>query len=309
MPNNLLTRGPLVDVPVDEGDAQRADASDATAAYCLHHALRVTLNSAAVEANASDENIHAARKKMKRIRAALRLLRASLGERAYRRANRQIRDSARLLRPVRDAAVLLQSITTLRSTGDSREIAAYLRRFQHLLTDEGGAARARLTRAVLQGNATALRHTAKRIEAPAQRPEATAVQRALKQAYKEGRVLMKRARKHSHDRVLHEWRKQVQYLLNEVDLVSPLFWVHPKNLRPRLEELACLLGTDHDLAVLGQKIRRFRRRSLLRSAAGAHRTVKARIEARRTALARKFYRLGERLYARPVRRWHGIVLP
>src|SRR5438552_3706927 len=56
---------------------------------------------------ASDESIHDTRKRLKRVRAGLRLLREAMGERRYLRENALIRDTARPLTELRDAKVLL----------------------------------------------------------------------------------------------------------------------------------------------------------------------------------------------------------
>src|SRR5436853_4554026 len=61
----------------------------------------------------SDEDIHRARKELKRARAHLRLLRSAIGKTAYRRENARLRDVARPLREVRDAQALLKTVDDL----------------------------------------------------------------------------------------------------------------------------------------------------------------------------------------------------
>jgi CHAD domain-containing protein len=58
----------------------------------------------------SDETIHDTRKRLKRVRAGLRLLREAMGEGRYRRENALIRDAARPLTELRDAKVLLDAL-------------------------------------------------------------------------------------------------------------------------------------------------------------------------------------------------------
>jgi CHAD domain-containing protein len=76
--------------------------------YSLHDAVLSLLDSAiaALSAEQSDEAVHKARKAAKRSRAALRLLRESLGPSGYHRGNRAIRDAAKPLTAVRDAFML-----------------------------------------------------------------------------------------------------------------------------------------------------------------------------------------------------------
>src|SRR5262245_41791210 len=53
-----------------------------------------------------DEVVHEARKSLKKVRAALRLVRPVIGEKAYRRENTCFRDAGRPLTEVRDARIL-----------------------------------------------------------------------------------------------------------------------------------------------------------------------------------------------------------
>jgi CHAD domain-containing protein len=61
----------------------------------------------------TDADIHDARKQLKKARAALRLLRRSIGEIAYRRENAALRDAARPLGVARDSRVLVAAFDAL----------------------------------------------------------------------------------------------------------------------------------------------------------------------------------------------------
>src|SRR6266550_536207 len=65
----------------------------------------------------TDEGIHDARKRLKRARAALRLIREALGDREYR----ILRDAARPLSEIRDAKILIDIYDDL--TGRTRGVA------------------------------------------------------------------------------------------------------------------------------------------------------------------------------------------
>src|SRR4029453_4660084 len=79
----------------------------------------------------TDETVHDARKRLKRARAGLRLLRAALGNRAYRRENRALRDAARPLSEARDAKVLVETFDELELDG-----ATNTRRFRTTLVTQ-----------------------------------------------------------------------------------------------------------------------------------------------------------------------------
>ena len=62
----------------------------------------------------SDRRAHEARKQLKRARAALRLLRLTLGDTGYRRENRAMRNMSRMVSPLRDAKAQMDVVATLR---------------------------------------------------------------------------------------------------------------------------------------------------------------------------------------------------
>src|SRR5258708_16068593 len=84
----------------------------------------------------SDRRIHDIRTRLKHCRALLRLLRKSLGEDTYRRENARLRDAARPLVAVRDAAVLVQALDDLCPRSSARTMlcrsirAALLREYR-----------------------------------------------------------------------------------------------------------------------------------------------------------------------------------
>ena len=67
----------------------------------------------AADGDALAETIHGARKDLKKARAALRLIREELGEKAFKRENRALRDAGRLLSASRDAEVKLATLEAL----------------------------------------------------------------------------------------------------------------------------------------------------------------------------------------------------
>src|SRR4051812_27310961 len=63
----------------------------------------------------SDDTIHNARKRFKKLRSVLRLVRDRLGNKIYRRENYRFRDAARPLTEMRDATVLIETLDNLLS--------------------------------------------------------------------------------------------------------------------------------------------------------------------------------------------------
>src|SRR5262249_11482283 len=66
-----------------------------------------------VKARVSDEDVHRARRSLKKARAALRLMRPGITDAQYRGLNATLRDAARPLSQVRDSKVLLDTLRGL----------------------------------------------------------------------------------------------------------------------------------------------------------------------------------------------------
>jgi CHAD domain-containing protein len=262
----------------------------------------------------SDPAVHELRRELKRVRAALRLLRPCMGADAYHRENALVRDAARPLTPVRDAAVLPQTLRRLRTRKDGKSGHAFASYFEGVLRQEQHAARRQLKPGVLRAAIRVLRAFKRRIEAiPASRLDRAAPSSGLKRTYKSGRNALASVALQSTDEHLHEWRKQVTYLANELECIAP---PDSKGFGARLERfrrLARRLGDDHDLAVLNRKILEI---SKLPNAA-ASKTARqngaqefaSRVARRREALQSKAFRLGQRLYGRRPRRMAAIWSP
>jgi CHAD domain-containing protein len=210
----------------------------------------------------SDEAVHEARKALKRARAALRLLRPGMAKTLYSEANAALRDAGRHLAPLRD---IRSARVALKDLG-AEALAPQL---------EGKEKAARRNLRLAECAALLTRAEQARLSAP----EPSVLAKGLQRIYRKGRKALARAQKEPTSEALHEWRKQVKYLANSLEILGA---PDPKAGR-RAAKLADRLGDDHDLAMLagghlpGQKLRR-------------------RIDVRRRKLQRKAFVLGEELY-------------
>src|SRR3569832_2538203 len=92
---------------------------------CVEAAVQLIRETAPTE-----KQIHGARKNLKRARADLRLLRDAIGKTAYIRENTALRDAARALSGVRDAAVLSKTadkLITVARPGERRRLLLKVR--------------------------------------------------------------------------------------------------------------------------------------------------------------------------------------
>lgn len=237
--------------------------------------------------------IHAARKDLKKLRAAIRLLRHELGEQAYRAENARYREAGRLLAPSRDAEVKLETLEGLRERLVGRLPAGEVEGWLEDLRRERDAA----LEAVREGSAieqalALIEEGGERIAIwPLGRGSWKLVGPGIDRAYRRGRKAMRKALEDPSGERLHRWRKRVKDL-----------WYHLRILRDALpasrlpmidlaDDLADLLGDHHDLAVLRDDL-------LRREPPAASRTaLAAAIAERQEELVAAAFDLGRRLYA------------
>jgi CHAD domain-containing protein len=254
--------------------------------HSLHDATLSLLDRAidALASDQGDEAVHTARKATKRIRAALRLLRGSLGPGKYHRENRGVRDAARPLTAVRDTFMLQRTLRSMTGVPPSveRGLKAEYQRERRGFNREG-------LRTALAHLKDARRNLS---EFPPVVPETASAAEGLGNTYRAGRKALAKA-KSNDDGALHEWRKQAKYLLNELELLRAVFGLDAKRLRRHADQLAAILGDDHDLGVLSGKLRRYR---------AAAPTLVKQIEKRRRSLQRRAAQQGAKLYRDPAKR-------
>ncbi|GFE88624.1 CHAD domain-containing protein [Steroidobacter agaridevorans] len=203
----------------------------------------------------TDANIHDARKQLKKSRAALRLLRGSMGEIAYRRENSALRDAARPLGVARDSKVLMAALDDLVERYDPATRSLKLDRFRRVLRQEKTSARQAINITLVNRQRKALRE----VRARSQRwtlkgGDWTVIGGGLRRIYRGGKKRMKAAEKSRDSADLHDWRKQVKYLWHQLQILQPA-WPGPlQELADQTHKLADHLGDDHDLAVLRARI-------------------------------------------------------
>jgi CHAD domain-containing protein len=211
------------------------------------------------------EGVHQARKAFKRMRALLVLIRPIIGEKAYAREDRRYSRLGRRFSGARDIQAMLETVRKLEiryalsgKSGASRKKG-------------GGAACAvigdwlRHERSLAEKNLSGERHVGDGLEAlmkaerrfnalPLDAAELQGVVQGLKDGYRAGRHGFAKAYATREDEDFHDWRKAMQRHWRHLQLVASAW---PEALQPRIDlaqELSQLLGDDHDLSVLREKV-------------------------------------------------------
>ncbi|HYX21089.1 MAG TPA: CHAD domain-containing protein, partial [Thermoanaerobaculia bacterium] len=137
----------------------------------------------------SAEKIHGLRKRLKRIRAVVRLVRDDIGEKTFRRENRLLRELGRTLSPARDAAVRVSALDDLRKKSardlSTRDLSPARRR---LVARRSTAVRRVSRSATLADLGRELRAMRRRVRGwPLSKPGFACLERGLRRAYRDGR--------------------------------------------------------------------------------------------------------------------------
>jgi len=251
--------------------------------------VRTQTNRARRELKApSDDAVHAARKALKRARAAIRLARGGLPRERFRSIDRDLRRLGRRLAPARDAAVALGLVGTLQQEGGlGRGAAAALR--DHLRT-----ARTEAWHALDADAVAAIRaelHALRLVPEELSRLDAPAFHDGLARTYARGHERLARAVEEPSAETLHKWRRQVKYLGYQLRLLAPAWPLVVRPAARALDALGKALGDEHDLAEL---VRIAERADLGQVAL---REVTREALQRREAIQKDVWPLGARVYA------------
>ncbi len=254
--------------------------------------------------SSTEEVVHDARKRFKRVRALLRLVRGGLGRKVVHREDVRVRDLGRSLASSRDSEVLLRTFESLVVNADSdsdseknrgpdafEEVRERLERHRQEVHDE-----ALNTSDLLEQSANTVFEALESTEDWPFRKEAwAALAPGLRWIYKEGRRAARAAKKNPTDEALHDWRKRVKDYWHALEVLQPLRPDWLETQANKTHHLADLLGDDHDLAVL---------RAFLESPAEAQELQNrqalddlfSRIDNRRSKLREEAFDLGRQLY-------------
>ena len=271
----------------------------------LERVVRERLNDvlAALDDDLTDPNVHTARRRLKEVRATLRLFRRDLGDDVFKRENRTHRDSARPLSGLRDATALVQCFDALVKHFARRLQFQNVLAIRAFLVERRRAQRAEALRerASFRRIARQTRRARKRVKTwPLSNCRKRNIAQGLRTVYRDGRRAMRIANTLPTDDALHEWRKRTKDLRYAMELLQCHARDRSDAISLRAHELTNLLGDDHDLATLRTVVKG-------QNVAGAYQVI-ALIDERRTELQRESTALGRTLYRDKPRRFVRCVL-
>jgi CHAD domain-containing protein len=200
--------------------------------------------------------VHEARKNVKKSRSLLRLVRPGLDKDTYRRENRALRDAARSVAHVRDADVMVETVDALHERFAARLPAQAFEKLRARLAGEAERSRAGADGSLGAALTDTLGEVANRVDDwPLDGAGWPDARKGIATAYRRGRKAFATADADPSTENLHEWRKRVKDLWYHERLLKPAW---PAVLGAQADEahaLSDILGDDHDLAVLGERLR------------------------------------------------------
>ncbi len=202
------------------------------------------------------EAVHAARKALKKERSLLRLARGSMKSSARRRENAGFRDAGRRLSAARDAEVMIEALESLSERYAGQLPERTFTTIRRHLDDLGQGPRRSLMESGRTGEvadelkAARTRTAQWKIKHGAWK----AIDDGLLHSYTRGRRAFIRAKGDPTTERLHEWRKRAKDHWYHLRLLGP---IAPRTIKGHAKDahvLSDLLGDDHDLAVLRERL-------------------------------------------------------
>jgi len=247
------------------------------------------------------EAVHEARKDVKKIRSALRLVRDAIGDDVWRRENEHYRDVARKLSSFRDAEILVEALDGLgeRFGPSARDrfdaFRGQLNEENRAAHDDGSVERA------MVGAAAELAAGRSRIDGlPLDGDGWDLLGPGLHRSYRRGRKRLRAVEEQASVTNLHELRKRVKDLWYQLRLITDADREMLGSLADQTHDLSDHLGDDHDLALLREQVQR--RRDAF-SSPGDQRHLLEEIDQRRGELQFAAISLGDRIYAEKPKRF------
>jgi CHAD domain-containing protein len=241
------------------------------------------------------EAVHDARKDVKQIRSALRLVRNEIGDETWRRENDHYREVARTLSSFRDAEILVEALDGLaarfgpEAEGRFDSLREQLESDNRAAHDDGS-----LERAMAEAAAGLAAGRGRIAQLPLEGDGWELIGPGLHRTYRRGRKRLRAVEEEASVTNLHELRKRVKDLWYQLRVIRDADKHMLGDLADHAHDLSDHLGDDHDLALLRETVQR--RRAAFADPSDKRHLIEE-IDQRRGELQFAAISLGERIYA------------
>ncbi|MCX2745133.1 CHAD domain-containing protein [Mangrovivirga sp. M17] len=193
--------------------------------------------------------IHEIRKCLKKLRAALRLIRGNFDE--YKKYNVIYRDAGRKLSLARDATSVIEALENLKSTYNNQLYKNTFKSFTNFIVEK----RDRLhdlknMERIFQEIKNDILETLQKMEVWEIENSFAFIKPGMIKVYKRGKKAYNRCCEDASPPKLHEWRKRAKYLRYQLRIIIPLWPEIIDPLEDEYHKLTDFLGDDRDLFML-----------------------------------------------------------
>jgi CHAD domain-containing protein len=247
------------------------------------------------------ERVHDARKRLKEIRALLRMIREPLGDQ-FAVENAWFRDCGRLLSGARDAEAVIEALEKLRKA--ERLAPTTLRRTRELLVARRDAFPQESLQQSVADVYERLTIARARVALWPQLEEGfDTLANGLRRTYRDGRRAMHEAAGGAMPQQFHEWRKRAKEHWYHAQLLRNAWPAMTRAWAETMSDLSHLLGDHHDLFVLRQIVAQATSSSGLSLRPRAGVALLDLIDARQSHLEGEALRIGRLVYDERPRDW------
>ncbi len=213
---------------------------------------------------AFSDAVHESRKSTKRVRAVLRLVRGEVGDKIYKFEDEWMRDTGRMVGPVRDSYAVVDAFAVLHRIYGHLLVDGALDEVRNRLVSRrdrlenrvmedphlvSGVVE-RLERAHGRYSNWATESSGRSAYPGGIRDEFAAIGPGFRHTYESGRKQMVQAYKSPTPQNFHEWRKNVKYLRHQMEVLTPLWPEVVVGMAITFERVGEMIGQDHDLSIL-----------------------------------------------------------
>jgi CHAD domain-containing protein len=242
----------------------------------------------------SAKGVHNARKRLKEIRAVLRLVREPLGKKVFTAQNIRFRDLGQDLSSLRDATAVIESWDALTEENRKRFNSPAMKRVRGRLVERAEKTSQSETAGSHADLVVALEEAKHKVSGwKLKGKDFSLLESGILKTYKDGRAALKVVQNNATDETLHEWRKRVKDHWYHTQLLMDAWPEHFKSRQKCLEKLSAYLGDDHDLAVMQLLLEQ---EPELFGALSTRQAINDSILAHRIQLQAKALELGQRIY-------------
>ena len=212
--------------------------------------------------------VHEARKSTKRVRSVLHLVRPEIGDKVFKYENGVQRETARMLSPVRDSEATLESFDVLERIYGHLLAPGALSETRYRLEMQRDRLQTRIMEdpQIVVNVVESLEKAHSRYSNWSEDPDSRSVYGGgirnefealgpgFHRTYRSGRQRMVSAYVSMDSDRFHQWRKSVKFIRHQLELLTPLWPEVVVGMAITMARVGELLGQDHDLAVLLEKL-------------------------------------------------------